>query len=260
MGKVLRGVLSVCAVLCLCMAYIGAGYGMVVFSDLPTEGLARAFSAYETSPFTQDELVAMGVATKHYSFNTNDKDELLGAMASINENAAARGDESAVALPQSYKSSQAWEGLAAADERYVLTPDAISHLDDCFAIAMWATPLVLGSYVGSIVLLIVLGVFGGPRRGRLLGTVLLSAGLLVFALFAGLGLWVALDFNGFFAAFHSLFFSAGTWTFSWDSLLISMYPPEFWIGMGAVWLVTTMVLSILSIAIGTYERRKQPQV
>jgi gltX_bact: glutamyl-tRNA synthetase len=43
---------------------------------------------------------------------------------------------------------------------------------------------------------------------------------------------VVADFNGFFAAFHSLFFASGTWTFSYDSLLITMYPPEFLDGDG----------------------------
>ena len=71
---------------------------------------------------------------------------------------------------------------------------------------------------------------------RALGGVAQAAGIAVVAVFALLAAWVVVDFNGFFAAFHSLFFANGTWTFSYDSLLITMYPPEFWIGMGAVWL------------------------
>ena len=77
----------------------------------------------------------------------------------------------------------------------------------------------------------------------------------MIAIFVCLAIWVAVDFNGFFAAFHSLFFAAGTWTFSWDSLLICMYPPNFWIGMGVVWFVVTMVLSILGIVIGRHLRK-----
>ena len=37
------------------------------------------------------------------------------------------------------------------------------------------------------------------------------------------------DFGAFFAAFHGLFFSAGTWTFPYDSLLIQTFPEKFWI-------------------------------
>ena len=65
---------------------------------------------------------------------------------------------------------------------------------------------------------------------------------LLLALLAVLGVWGMVDFNGLFAAFHSLFFVDGTWTFSYDSLLISMYPLDFWMGMGGVWLATSVGL------------------
>lgn len=74
--------------------------------------------------------------------------------------------------------------------------------------------------------------YGVSRRKAPARRVLAGAGVSVLAVFALLAAWVAIDFDGFFAQFHSLFFAAGTWTFSWDSLLICMYPPEFWVGMG----------------------------
>lgn len=43
-----------------------------------------------------------------------------------------------------------------------------------------------------------------------------------------------LDFSAFFEAFHALFFSAGTWTFAYDSLLIRLFPQAFWVAIG-VW-------------------------
>jgi integral membrane protein (TIGR01906 family) len=45
----------------------------------------------------------------------------------------------------------------------------------------------------------------------------------------------ASDFDTFFSAFHGLFFSAGTWTFPYDSLLIRTFPEPFWVSAGAVW-------------------------
>ncbi|MFR4805136.1 MAG: DUF1461 domain-containing protein [Eggerthellaceae bacterium] len=84
----------------------------------------------------------------------------------------------------------------------------------------------------------------------------MASGAAVIAVFALLALWVMIDFNGFFAAFHSLFFSAGTWTFSYDSLLICMYPPDFWISMGAVWLVTTLAGCLICLIIGRLLRKR----
>ena len=57
---------------------------------------------------------------------------------------------------------------------------------------------------------------------RALGRTLIAGGGLVLAAFCALGAWAAIDFDGLFAAFHSLFFQAGTWTFPYDSLLITL--------------------------------------
>ena len=86
-----------------------------------------------------------------------------------------------------------------------------------------------------------------------------GAGVSVLAVFALLAAWVAIDFDGFFAQFHSLFFAAGTWTFSWDSLLICMYPPEFWVGMGVIWLVVTVACCVVCITIGRLLRKGSTQ-
>ena len=73
---------------------------------------------------------------------------------------------------------------------------------------------------------------------------------LLLAVLVVLGLWGVIDFNGLFAAFHSLFFVDGTWTFNYDSLLISMYPIDFWMGMGAVWVGSAIGVGLLCFAAG----------
>ncbi len=62
------------------------------------------------------------------------------------------------------------------------------------------------------------------RRGRLL----LRAAGGVGAAALVLGAFFALDFDTAFAAFHALFFQAGTWQFSPDSNLIRLFPEPFW--------------------------------
>ena len=63
-----------------------------------------------------------------------------------------------------------------------------------------------------------------PRRGRLL--LRSAAGVGAAALV--LGAFFAVDFDTAFAAFHALFFKAGTWQFSADSNLIRLFPEQFW--------------------------------
>ncbi len=62
------------------------------------------------------------------------------------------------------------------------------------------------------------------RRGRLL----LAAALAVGAAAVVLGLFFALAFETAFAAFHGIFFRAGTWQFGPESNLIRLFPELFW--------------------------------
>ena len=129
----------------------------------------------------------------------------------------------------------------------VLDPEAIEHLDDVFGVLATAEPVVLGVLIAAVLTAVGVGCASGRRT---FGTVLLCAGLGTIAIFAILGIWAAIDFEGLFAVFHSLFFAQGSWVFSADSLLITMYPEPFWIGMGAIWLATTIAVSAVSAIAG----------
>lgn len=58
------------------------------------------------------------------------------------------------------------------------------------------------------------------------------------------------SFDAFFAAFHGLFFAAGTWTFPADSMLIRLFPEAFWEVSGAAWgalvVVSAAILAVCS--------------
>jgi integral membrane protein (TIGR01906 family) len=62
------------------------------------------------------------------------------------------------------------------------------------------------------------------RRGRLM---LVAAGGLATAAIV-LGAFFALAFDVAFAAFHAIFFEAGTWQFGPDSKLLRFFPQPFW--------------------------------
>ena len=193
------------------------------------------------TPFSHDDLVRAAVVTRDYTVGSNDRGAVFALLHDINANAGTRFSDATD------------EELAAAPDAYTLTADALSHLDDVHGVVSSAR-LAL---IAIAVLAVAAAAHVGVRVGRhALGSVLLAAGAAVLAVFALLAVWVVADFNGFFAAFHSLFFADGTWTFSWESLLITMYPPAFWMGMGAVWLATTALLSALAIAVGATLRRR----
>jgi hypothetical protein len=82
------------------------------------------------------------------------------------------------------------------------------------------------------------------RRGRLM---LLAAGALG-ALAIGLGVFFAVAFDVAFAAFHAVFFDAGTWQFGPDSNLLRFFPQPFWFEMALV-AGATIVLGALVVAL-----------
>ncbi|WP_288578291.1 DUF1461 domain-containing protein [uncultured Senegalimassilia sp.] len=241
MTRLLNGIVAFGSTLLLAVTLIGAGFAAVAIPDAATATLSRAFSGCDqpNTPFTADELASMAIAGKRYTFDDNDLEKLDAAIAEAN--AAAETDGRATASTR--------ESAARS-----LPADAISHLDDVYRVASMAKPALMIVAVLCIAGLAHVAVHIGRRA---LGRTLMAGGGLVLAAFCALGAWAAIDFDGLFAAFHSLFFQAGTWTFPYDSLLITLYPTAFWMGMGGIWLAVTCGLSILAVLIGFTLGHKQ---
>ena len=267
-ARIVTSVVAVISAAALAVSLIAAGFAACAVPDVSTKALASAYSTDDASPFTKDELVAAAVQTKHYTIDDNDKAAVYATIAAINAQEALAGTAGKGAPKIDATANYAAGELSgeqvaaletafgAASERYVLTPDAVSHLDDVFGVVQAAKWWLLAAVVAACVGCTATAFRGGKR---LLGRVLAGAGVSVLAVFALLAAWVAIDFDGFFAQFHSLFFAAGTWTFSWDSLLICMYPPEFWVGMGVIWLVVTVACCVVCITIGRLLRKGSTQ-
>lgn len=267
-SRIVTSVVAVISAAALAVSLIAAGFAACAVPDVSTKALASVYSTDGASPFTKDELVAAAVQTKHYTIDDNDKAAVYATIAAINAQEALAGTAGKGAPKIDATANYAAGELSgeqvaaletafdAASERYVLAPDAVSHLDDVFGVVQAAKWWLLAAVVAACVGCTATAFRGGKR---LLGRVLAGAGVSVLAVFALLAAWVAIDFDGFFAQFHSLFFAAGTWTFSWDSLLICMYPPEFWVGMGAIWLVVTVACCVVCITIGRLLRKGSTQ-
>ena len=267
-SRIVTSVVAVISAAALAVSLIAAGFAACAVPDVSTKALASVYSTDDASPFTKDELVAAAVQTKHYTIDDNDKAEAYATIAAINAQEALAGTAGKGAPKIDATANYAAGELSgeqvaaletafdAASEHYVLTPDAVSHLDDVLGVVQAAKWWLLAAVVAACVGCTATAFRGGKR---LLGRVLAGAGVFVLAVFALLAAWVAIDFDGFFAQFHSLFFAAGTWTFSWDSLLICMYPPEFWVGMGVIWLVVTVACCVVCITIGRLLRKGSTQ-
>lgn len=130
-------------------------------------------------------------------------------------------------------------GIKAFDESMV------DHLVDVRSLIHRAVIATAVFVAASVALTIAL-----RRDRRSFRRAIVVGGALPLAAVGALALWAATDFGSFFSWFHSMFFAAGTWTFSSSSLLIQAVPEPFWVAMGGVWATSLTGLSIAVIAAG----------
>jgi len=121
---------------------------------------------------------------------------------------------------------------ATVDARSGFDAAAVSHLRDVSKVVSGARTLT-GVLAAAIV--VCLGFeLSRQRFDRIAPALFAGAAFCVAIVIAG-ALAGTLNFDAFFEWFHGLFFSAGTWQFPADSLLIQAFPEPFWSTAAAVW-------------------------
>ncbi len=258
---------------------------------LSTEILSQGTSDYENSPYSLDDLNSLACASRDYTVEPRAdastaedariqfNETLMEAAASsathyLNYNSASTEDASSdnslvdkkalwnelMAGIKQTRPADAFDKtgadanalasqMASISEIYALGDEAFSHLDDCNKLINAIVPFTRMAGIGALACLLILLVC---RQWRQLARMLSVAPLILLLAFAFMGTWAIIDFRSFFSAFHGIFFPQGNWTFSSDSLLICMYPTAFWMGMGALWLVTTALASVVVLIIGRH--------
>lgn len=236
--RIVPRILSAIAALFLAVLYIALGYAMCADTELIPEVVASATIEEGVGPFTHEQLIEGAMAVRDYSFGSHDVDRLDAVIEKMNAEAGT-----------GFGRDSDQDALGA--YRYTLPADAIEHLDDVWEVAQTANGIIAILIIGSLALSIVSAALHGFKA--LMGA-LIAAGIIDMCLILSLLIWAAGSFEGFFSAFHSLFFEEGTWVFAGDSLLIAMLPQGFWMGMGVIWLTATAVLAIVSIILGAFGR------
>lgn len=279
--KVISGIIGIAGTLALTFTLFTVGYFACSF-PLTTEVLSQNTSNFVDSPYALDDLNALAVASRDYTVDPrpagSTPQEARTAFNQVVMNAATHSatrylevakdstDQMALMKQETWsdlltalKTSRPNDAFGVEDVDKVaakmaklngglaLDEESFNHLDDCNALINSVVPWAKYAAIIALVCFLLLLVL---RRWRELGRMLTVAPLILIVCFAWMGAWALLDFSSFFTAFHGVFFPQGNWTFPVDSLLICMYPRAFWVGMGAVWLVFTVLASIVVLAIG----------
>jgi integral membrane protein (TIGR01906 family) len=105
----------------------------------------------------------------------------------------------------------------------------------------------------AIVMVIGRRLRGEPdRRGR----AMLAASVGIGTAAVLLGIFFALAFDTAFAAFHAIFFAAGTWQFGPDSNLLRFFPEPFWYEIALIAGVTIVLSAALVAWLGIRDLRR----
>ena len=265
-NKLSRGAARFIGIICALifgLSLLAAGYAICCFRPT-TAIISQNTSNFEQAPYTSADLVSLAVSSRDFTVDNHLLEGMDGAATELAQavieaarsSSAALGTEglwrdAAITLINSPVAEEnpleTMYALAQINESYGFSPEAISHLTDCNNLIVPINTLLIVLFLIGIALLIWLLV---RDQKRIAGLSLMVAPLVMVAFFALAAIWAILDWRGLFSFFHAIFFPQGNWTFPADSLLILMYPAEFWQTMASVWAVVTLVLSILVFFIG----------
>ena len=259
--KAVRGIFAVVVAIALAVAYVAAGLAVCMLPPV-THSLSSVFAKDDLSPYSRAQLVEVADATRDFSFGSHDEAALYRTVYVVCDDYRQAILNAGGAMPADFPNLDAVTDMgslvqlktafADASELYCYSANTVAHLDDCYRLVALAFPVLVVALAVAVVGLVFIGVSG---RKRWVGGTLQAAGIVVVLAVLALAIWAIVDFAGFFRTFHQLFFSQGNWEFPYDSLLICALPTEFWMGMGAVWLVVTLVVSALSMFVGRKLRR-----
>lgn len=129
--------------------------------------------------------------------------------------------------------------------RPAFDPAAVAHLMDVRRVLNAAGVAAAAAWA---VFALWCGVSVATGRAERIGLVLRSGGLAAVAVCAVAFAVGALDFERLFAAFHGLFFPAGTWTFPAGALLIQLFPESVWMALGLAWAALTAASGLVLAA------------
>jgi integral membrane protein (TIGR01906 family) len=119
-----------------------------------------------------------------------------------------------------------------------------SHMRDVGGLVRVLAVLEVGAL---LTLLLTTGRLGRQRGAR--GRVMLRAAAGIGLAALVLGIFFAVSFDTAFAAFHALFFRAGTWQFGPDSNLIRLFPEAFWFETSLLAGVTILLSAVLAASL-----------
>ena len=212
----IKMLLKALARISLCLTFVLSGLMVCIHVPFVTESLSRQTSAAAQFDVAPDTMVKASLAARDFALGTIGSEGLSSTLESL--------------------------GLPADG----LDTSMLTHLQDCTWVFNAVTFAFVVLALVALAFLVLTGIFEGAED---VSAILWQSALLAILVVVIFAFWFIANFEGFFTWIHSLVFQAGTWTFSADSLLISMFPEQFWREMGIVWGGSSIVASVVAIIV-----------
>ena len=233
------------------------GSGLVVcMMPQTTQLLGNNFSGWDDATYPQETMEELAEAVRSFSIDDTGRQLLEDTVANaLTEHfpEIERSIEAGV-TGQNVGGNLTSSGLGAGNliSIYTLPQSALDHLEDCIPLFTTSRISIVLSLVFAVVGLILLVI---RRQRKLAGWIMFVTPLAVIGIILGLGIWAFIDFDSLFTWLHSLFFTGDTWLFPADSLLITLFPEGFWMGMGIVWVAVSILVCLIVCLIGRFVKR-----
>jgi integral membrane protein (TIGR01906 family) len=230
--------------LALAISIVGAGFAVCAFVPQTTDILAHLTQDDTNSTYNTAALNDLANAARDYTVADNNRDVLIERFINV---ASKYGSAYSGMDSDTIKAAMENAANSTLAQRYIFDNTALDHLDDVYSVVTIAKGVLIFCAIAAAALLVLSGIFFGRKY---IARELACASGTVILIFVSLGIWAALDFYNMFNWLHTLFFTGESWLFPADSLLITIYPQNFWIGMGVVWLAVSLACAIIMLAIG----------
>ena len=211
------------------------GSGLVVcMMPQTTQLLGNNFSGWNEATYPQDTMRELAEAVRSFSIDDTGRPQLEACVRTALEEHFPDIERTLAAgnTGQNEAGNLYAGGIGAGNllSIYTLPASAVDHLEDC-------------------ILLIV------RRRRKRAGWIMFATPLAVIGIIVALGIWAFVDFDSLFGQLHTLFFTGGSWIFPADSLLITLFPESFWMGMAIVWVAVSILACLIVSFIGRFVKR-----
>lgn len=233
------------------------GSGLVVcMMPQTTQLLGNNFSGWNEATYPQDTMSELAEAVRSFSIDDTGRPQLEACVRTALEEhfpdierTLAAGNTGQNAAGNLYAGGIGSGNLLSI---YTLPASAVDHLEDCIPVFATSRIMIILSLVFAAVGIILLI---ARRRRKLAGWIMFATPPAVIGIIVALGIWAFVDFDSLFGQLHTLFFTGGSWIFPADSLLITLFPESFWMGMGIVWVAVSILACLIVSFIGRFVKR-----